>query len=335
MDHKLNRLFLSLFVLCVITVSSASPSIYLFLGGGPAESYRLLLANPNIKGAQIIYSWKRLEPKENAYNFAPINTDLKFLNSMHKSLFIQIQDRSFSPNVIPVPHYLLSKKYDGGVAEQTDFPGEGKPLSEGWAAKQWVPSVQHRFQKLLQALGKQFDGKIKGINLPETAIDLNKRNMPPHFTCARYFNSIISNLNVLRSAFEKSDVIQYVNFFPCEWNNDHHYMSRLFEFAKAHHIGVGGPDVIPYRRGQMKNSYPFFNRYKGKLTLVTFAVQEPDYTYANPKTGKHYTTAQIYDFAKNYLGVSIIFWNTQQPQYTQKVLPFLRKISGAKHSMQS
>ncbi len=186
--------------------------------------------------------------------------------------------------------------------------------------------MRHRYQKLLLALAKHFDGKIAGINLPETAIDLNKKKMPPSFTCNRYFNSVIDNLQVLRSAFKKSTVVQYVNFFPCEWNNDHHYMSKLFSFAKRNNIGLGGPDVVPYRRGQMKNSYPYFNQYKNKLATVTFAVQEPDYTYTNPKTGKHFTVSELYNFANNYLGATVIFWNVQQPQYTSKVLPFLYKI---------
>ncbi len=310
-----------------IPVSYAAPAVYLFLGAGPAKAYKSLLKNPNIKGAQIIYSWKTLEPKKNVYNFNPIRKDLKFLNSIHKSLFIQIQDKSFNPKVIPVPSYLLSKQYGGGIAEQTDFPGEGKPLSSGWVAKQWLPSVRHRFQKLLRNLAKQFDGKVKGINLPETAIDLNQKRLPPNFTCDRYFNSIIANLTVLRSAFRKSYVIQYINFFPCEWNNDHHYMSRLFAFAEENNIGLGGPDVVPYRRGQMKNSYPFFHRYKDKLPLITFAIQEPDYTYKNPKTEKHFTATELYLFAKNYLGATILFWNTQQPQFSKYVVPLLNKLS--------
>lgn len=82
----------------------------------------------------------------------------------------------------------------------------------------------------------------------------------------------------------------------------------------------------------MKNSYPFFNRYKEKLPLVAFAIQEPDYTYINPKTGKHFTVKEIYDFANNYLGASILFWNIQQPQYTKEVLPFLNNINRNEHS---
>lgn len=321
--------WLLLILIFVIPVSNASPTVYLFLGRGPAKSYQSLLKNPNIKGAQIIYYWRELEPKENIYNFNAINADLKFLRSLNKSLYIQIQDRSFSPKIIPVPDYLLDRKYDGGIAEQMDFPGEGKALSAGWVTKQWVPNVHNRFQKLLTNLGNQFDGKIKGINLPETAIDINGKKAKSDFNCDRYFDSIISNLKLLRSAFQKSDVVQYVNFFPSEWNNDHHYMSRLFDFAKKNNIGLGGPDVVPYRRGQMKNSYPFFNHNKGKLPLVAFAVQEPDYTYTDSKTGKHYTIEQVYDFANAYLGANILFWNTQQPQYTQKVLPFLNIIKNS------
>ncbi len=319
--------FLPLLLVFNISVGYAAPAIYLFLGSGPAKEYKSLLQNPNIRGAQIIYSWKTLEPEKNIYNFKAIQEDLKFLKSMHKALFIQIQDKSFNPKVIPVPNYLLSNPYNGGIAEQTDFPGEGKPLSAGWVAKQWLPSVQQRFQKLLTKLGKQFDGKIKGINLTETAIDLNKNKMPPSFTCDRYFNSILNNLRTLRAAFRKSSVVQYINFLPCEWNNDHHYMSRLFAFARKNNIGLGGPDVVPYRRGQMKNSYPFFHLYKNKLPLITFAIQEPDYTYKNPKTGKHFTAEDLYLFAKNYLGAKILFWNTQQPEYSRYILPLLNKIS--------
>ena len=327
MTYKLKRYSCWLLPLLILItpVSYAIPAIYLFLGSEPARNYKPLLENRNVKGAQIIYSWKTLEPRKNIYNFEPIRKDLQFLESLHKSLFIQIQDKSFHPEIIPIPHYLLSKKYEKGAAKQIDFPGEGKSLSTGWVAKQWVPSVQERFQKLLITLAKHFDGKIKGINLTETAIDLDGKQPSSHFICNRYFNSIMGNLKVLRSAFHKSDVVQYVNFFPCEWNNDHHYMSRLFAFSAKNNIGLGGPDVVPYRQGQMKNSYPFFHHYKNKLSLIAFAIQEPDYTYKNPKTGKYFTAEELYEFAKNYLGATILFWNIQQPQYSKYVVPLLNK----------
>lgn len=323
MKRFFSVLLLLVFSANLYAAANATPKIYLFLESGPAKNYLSYLKNPNIQGAQIIYSWKTLEPHKGVYNFAPIQADLQLLSSLHKTLFIQIQDRSFNAKIIPVPHYLLSKSYQGGVEAQIDYPGEGVAQGAGWVAKQWIPSVRTRFQQLLMALGKTFDGKIQGINLPETAFDPNKKSAD--FSCDSYFASVIANMQVLRHAFKQSDVVQYVNFFPCEWNNDHHYMSRLFKFAKQNHIGLGGPDVVPYRRGQMKNSYPFFNRYKGQLPVVALAVQEPDYTYIDPATKKHFTIRQIVSFATTYLGATILFWNIQEPQYSHLVLPFFQQ----------
>ena len=35
-------------------------------------------------------------------------------------------------------------------------------------ARRWDPAVQERLHKLFAALGKEFDGRIAGINLAET-----------------------------------------------------------------------------------------------------------------------------------------------------------------------
>ena len=48
----------------------------------------------------------------------------------------------------------------------------------------------------------------------------------------------------------------------------------------------------------MKNSYPFFNRYKGQLSLVAMAVQEPTLTYTNPETKKQFTREEFVAFAR-------------------------------------
>ena len=63
----------------------------------------------------------------------------------------------------------------------------------------------------------------------------------------------------------------------------------------------------------MKNAYPFFNRYRGKLALVAMAVQEPTLTYTNPQTRKKYTRDEFVAFARDYLGVDIIFWSISSP----------------------
>lgn len=138
---------------------------------------------------------------------------------------------------------------------QLDNPGENQPQAYGWATMQWVPAVQDRFQKLLTALAKQFDGRVYGINLPETSIDINLKKSPAGFTCEKYFEAEIANMKFARKAFNKTNVVQYVNFFPCEWDNDHQFMSRLFQTAHDNGIGLGGPDIVPGKKAQMKNAY--------------------------------------------------------------------------------
>lgn len=301
--------------------------IYIFIGGQSVCGFNSYLNNPSIKGAQIVYSWKKLEPVENKYDFNQIYKDLQCVKLKRKKLFIQIQDRSFTPNNIPVPSYILKDpKYNGGVAQQIDNPGQGKPKTVGWVAKQWQPAVRNRFQKLLIELGRQFDGKIDGINLPETSIDIVSKQKTAQF-CTLYFDSILDNMNTLKKSFKKSAVVQYVNFIPCEWSNSKGYMEKLFKYALSIGVGIGNPDTVPFKKSQMENSYSFLHSYHHSLAIVAVAVQEPDYIYTNPQTSRNFTIAELYHFNKNYLGSTIIFWNIQEPQFTEKLIPFLEKTN--------
>ena len=296
----------------IATAKSKTPvENFIFLGGDSDNltQYSKEINQKQIAGVQIVYTWKSLEPTKNQYNFKQIENNLKYLNSIHKKLFIQVQDRFFEPQAKYVPSYLITEpQYMGGLTPQLDNPGENKPLVAGWTTIQWNQKVRERYQALLIALANKFDGKIYGINLPETAIDIDIKHDKTGFSCDKYFNATLDNLSVAKKAFKKSHVVQYINFFPCEWDDDHKYMSRLFDFAIKNKIGLGGPDVVPYRKAQMHNSYPFYHKYKDKLTLTSMAVQEPDYTYTNPKTKKHFTHTELNDFATNYLGANIIFW---------------------------
>ncbi len=327
MKKLITKILLSL--LCLIFFSSTCfaknnlPHLFLFLGGDEASFHKKELENSCVTGAQIIYSWKQLEPKKGVYDFSKIENDLNFLNSIHKYLFIQLQDRSFEPTIFNIPDYIREDKiYHGGVAMQYDFPGEGKSITMGWVARVWDPAVKERFHLLIEKLADQFDGKIYGINLPETAVDFDPNNPPKDFTFDNYFRAELENIGMVKKSFHKSIVIQYVNFFPGEWNNDHRYMSRLFSYAIQHQIGLGGPDVVPYRKAQMKNSYPFFHKFRGKL-LTGMAIQEPDYTYKNPATEDYYKFSDFYEFTKNYLGASLLFWNVQKPFFTEQLMPKL------------
>jgi hypothetical protein len=297
-------------------IAGTAPQNFLFADSDELTSLANLIRRPDIAGVQVVYSWKSLETAIDEYDFTRIERDLTYLQGLNRKLFVQLQDRFFEVQHRNVPRYLLDDPvYGGGLVPQADNPGENRPAGHGWVAQQWNAAVRARYQKLLQALAQRFDGRVYGINLPESAIDIDKdaERANSGFTCDKYLEAELENLKFAKQVFRKSHVVQYVNFWPCEWNNDQGYMARAFAFAEANKIGLGGPDIVPNHKPQMKNSYPFFHRYKGRLSLVAMAVQEPTLTYTNPDTQKPFTRAEFVAFAEDYLGVDIIFWSTTSP----------------------
>lgn len=316
--HSLLKTAMPLLAAIPAYLCAAPLQNFLYTGSDDLSKIETLIRRPDIGGVQIVYNWSALEKEKDQYDFTQIEKDLTYLNHLNKKLFIQIQDRFFEPAHKHVPQYLQTEPmYGGGIVEQYDNPGENKPVASGWVAQQWNPAVRERYQRLLTALAARFDGRLMGVNLPETAIDPKTKQDKTGFSCDGYFHAELENMKFAREAFKRSYVVQYVNFWPCEWNNDHQYMSRLFALAEKHQIGLGGPDIVPNKKAQMKNAYPFFHQYKGKLPLVAMAVQEPTLTYLNPRTKKPFTREEFSDYAKNYLGVDIIFWSTSSPWLKQ------------------
>src|SRR6185503_9262681 len=150
----------------------AATSHYVFFGRDrdrlPGHAF---LENPRFEGAQITYSWKQLEPGEDEYELAEIDTDIAILKAHHKRLWIQLQDATFSPDRQAVPRYIMTRpQYGGGAHPQYDDAGK----VEGWVARRWDPAVQARFHKLFGKLAGRYDGVIAGINLQESSIGISE-----------------------------------------------------------------------------------------------------------------------------------------------------------------
>jgi hypothetical protein len=291
------------------------------------------LNNNKIAGAQLKYMWRELEPKENQYNLELIQNDLDFLTSKGKKLFIQLQDVTFDTALKkPVPDYLITgNRYSGGINIKYETSDNDSILYiDGFVARRWDKNVAERFNKLLIALGSRFDGKIEGINLPETSVGFGETGKlyPEGFTPEIYRDAILEYMTMTKNAFPRSVVIQYANFMPGEWLpwDDKSYLKSLFEFAGKEKIGMGGPDIKIYQKGHMNHGYRFLKEYTNSITSGV-AVQDGNYEEINPKTGKRVTVREIYDFAIDYLGLDYIFWCKQEPYYTSEVLPFLKTLS--------
>jgi hypothetical protein len=195
-------------------------------------------------------------------------------------------------------------------------------------ARRWDENVRARFKKLLVELGKEFDGKIEGLNLAETAYSIGDTGalFPKGFTFEKYRDGTIDNMQSLREAFPKSVVLIYANFMPGEWlpKENRGYLRAVYDAAKKLKVGVGGPDLLPYKQAQMDNSYPLIRAVSADLR-VGVAVQDGDYNHVNPRTNKEVTIADIVRFGKDYLGVDYIFWCTEEPYYSERLIPFMKK----------
>ena len=307
-------------VLAWLTASparAAQPANFLFLDADDMSDHRDMLARPDIAGGQIIYPWRLLEPRKDHYDFSKLEQDLALAQSLHKKLWVTIGDRTFSLKWKGMPDYLgEDPRYQGGTVFQYDYPGT-KPgtnkTPNGMVAMQWNPAVRARYQKLLRALAARFDGAIYGIDLGETAMSADLPEGEKGFTCDGYFDAEMKNITVAREAFHKTAVAMFANFWPCEWNDDHRYMSRAFAYAATHDLGIGGPDIYPFNRAQMMNAYRFLNEYRGKLKHVAMSVQKPDLDFIDAKTGKPFTKDSFTSFARDYLGADIIFWAYTSP----------------------
>ncbi len=280
------------------------------------------------EGAQLKFTWRELEPRKDEYDFSEIHTALAFLTSKNKRLFIQLQDVSFSSERVMVPEYLRSESYGGGVAPQYDIENKDEANAKiaGWVAKRWEPAVQVRLHKLFDALGREFDGKIEGINLAETAIDFGESGKlrPAGFTPERYREAVIENMKALKRAFPKSVAMQYANFMPGEWLpwEDKKHLKTVYEEARKMRLAVGGPDVLPFRKGQNNHSYPLLAGSDG-IVPIGMAVQDGNYSDPDPKTGKRLSVQELLSFATDKLRADYIFWCTEEPYYSKELIPFL------------
>ena len=286
------------------------------------------LETPAFEGAQVSYSWRQLEHEKDKYDFSLIREDLEFLNARGKRLWIQFQDVTFNPSRINVPKYLLEDpRYNGGADKQYQIRGddETQAVHEGWMARRYDAAVQERLHKLFLALGKEFDGRIEGINLAETAAGYGRTGkfFPKGYTRELYRDAIITNMRVLKSAFPKSITMIYANFMP----GGRPYLEAIYAAARTSGVAVGGPDLLPFRPFQRANSYPLIRESSGRIPSG-IAVQDGNYADVDRETGKRASIAEMIKFATEYLKVDYIFWCTEEPYYTSELVPFMRP---AKH----
>ena len=311
---------------CPIRVSAIKHFVYLSRDRQRLRDHAFL-QNSRFSGAQIMYAWKELEPSKGNFDFSIIESDLDYLSSRDRKLFIQLQDATFNPKYNAVPDYLLSAEYDGGAVMQR---GDGD--DDGWTAKRWNKNVQQRFAALLLALGERFDGRVEGINLQETAIGVTSA-LDRSFTPEKYVAAIQENLLALKKAFPRSTTLQYANFMPGEWLpwEDKGYLRAVYNFAEKTGVGLGAPDLMVRKKGQLNHALAVMHEHEYTVPLG-IAVQDGNYI-GMTNSGKVVSRRQnlvplLHAFAEEFLRVDYMFWVDQPPYFDEDVLPCFAEQAG-------
>jgi hypothetical protein len=285
-----------------------------------------------IEGAQIMYSWRQLEPERGIYDFSIIHKEYNYLLTHNKKLFIQFQDVTFDTNFKAVPDYLMTEEFDGGCTMSFNENG----VADGWITKRWNQQVQHRFALIMKALGKEYDGKIEGINLQETAIGVNG-DIDTTFTPERYTECLKENMLALKKAFPNSTTMQYANFMPGEWLpwEDKGYLRSIYHYGQEIGVGLGGPDLMLQRKGQLNHTIAMMheNNYTVPLGIaiqdgnyigITGADQDYKEHLDSGLTGRKNIVPLLHAFAKDFLHVNYMFWVHQEPYFSEDVIPCLK-----------
>jgi hypothetical protein len=254
------------------------------------------------------------------------------LERSEKELFIQVQDVSFEEKIINVPRYLIENPaFNGGVAMKYEFEDEDetRPIIDGWVARRWDPAVRERFTRLLRMLAREFDGHIAGLSLPETAIGFGDGGEfhPPGFSAGAYYHATKELMTSTRRLFRDSDVVIYANFMPVEElpNEDRGFLRGVYQHTDDIGFGVGGPDLLPHRWFQRQNSLPLIAGRAPK-TVAGLAVQWGNLDDRNPATGKRVAVSELYQVARDEMRLDYIFWGTQEPYFSEGIIPFLNQL---------
>lgn len=268
-------------------------------------------ARPGIKGVQIRYEWRELEPTQGQYDFTRLKSDLDLVASKGKTVVVVIQDKTYASQFVPNPDYLAPYTV---TYTKTNPHGE---LILCRTMMRWHPFVLERFAALSQAIGGQFDNHpgLEGVSFEESALGPLPVLVDNGYTPELYRDALIAMLTSLKASLSASQVFWYMNFIPGQGASVGY--SRDVAAAVAP-LGVimGGPDILPEDEALRLRAYPLYafpqadglGGFAGQMTLFCSA-QNESFEHLKSATGMMYTPQEIFEFARDTLHVKYVFWN--------------------------
>jgi hypothetical protein len=292
----------------------ASDDTFTELNTGLAEIRDL----PFVRGIMLRAFWRQLEPEKNVYDFRRVDHFLHRAALEKKRFFLLLSTRFFRSGRV-APDYLKVPLYDGGIYRFRTFKdtfGENITL--------WDDDTRHRLTLLIQALARRYDGNphFEGLILSETAFGQPLEPISDAKKTAYYANLRLVE-NAARSAFQRTVVIQFVNFpYP--------YTVPVVNNLLRRGVGFGSPDVFLADDDHEKYVYPFNDQVQGRIPI---GMQVESDSYYSTSVGGPFDPPPVRDlylFARDRLHSNYIFWHRdlRGPYFAwNKVLRMFRSAS--------
>lgn len=277
------------------------PGHYIALNDWDGPVQMIEAVKPGVRGLLKRYPWRDLEPTFGSYDFSQIQSDLALARDHGMQLVVMVEDKSFSLDVMMTPRYLWANHtlpYTAG----------------GQVAKRWAPWVTERMAALTQAMGARFDRdpNFEGIAFQESAMGFTAAIQKQHgYTPERYRDALIAVLTATRKHFPTSQIFWFQNYLE----GGQAYIGQIADAVESLGIALGGPDVLPDSWPLNFHSYPYYDQYKGKMTLFG-SIQYDSYNHPHATSGyatKYWTMPEMFRFARDRLHVNYLFW-TRKPK---------------------
>ena len=280
-------------------VREQNPGHYIAVNRWDTRRNMLDALRPGVRGLQKRYYWAELEPRWGQYDFEQLEADLDLLESQGKRLVVFVEDKSFN-NDIPTPGYLSSLT--------------ARNRKGGYTAIRWKPYVVERFKLLIDEIGRRYDGHpaFEGIAIQESEPGFNDAVRRQYgYRPEIYRDAVIDVLTSAAQSIPTSTVFWYMNFFP--ENRD--YIVAIANKVGPQGVAVGGPDVLPDNAPLARLTYPYYDQLEGKMVLFN-SMQYNSFRHVRKRNsggGRYWNMWQLYNFARDELHVTYLFWN--RPPY--------------------
>jgi hypothetical protein len=291
-------------------------------GGSTTDLLRL----PGVRGIQLRYDWKALEPTPNTFDFGPVKSSYA---DSERSIRADLWRCAQAGSLLIA--FIEDKSFDGSHITPTDLRAAAYEQAwtlngnSGYTAARWNSTIVSRWGALIEALGAAFDSdpNFHGIAFPETATSLDAAaRTASGYTATDYRDAIIAQLQTASDSFPTSRVFWYQNFMPTPATDFH--LDTVVETVKTwpnHGVIMGGPDILPDSTAINDRVMP---RYLAQFCEIDLfcSFQNDSYRHVHTTTspdarvpgltwtpGSTWTMDDMFVFASDYMQLNYIVWN--------------------------